>query len=391
MIRPRAIAGGCSSTRAMRLADELGCPTLSVLAGSRLAGVSMVVQLDTFRDNLAWALPRAAAAGRTLTIELLNPDDAPRYLLTDPVRIRALLEAVGDPALRLQFDTYQFGRMVPDVAASFRELAPIVGHVQVGDVPDRHEPGTGAIEWAAFFAALADSGYDGSIGLRYEPSAGTFEGLRWIEAYGLERSNRPDGHVAAISPRPAATGWPTAWPAAPGRCTAGDRRRSCRDPGWRCPWTPSAEPRAAAAPSLLAPVADQDRERGHASRLERRPGLIGRRLALDDGRSCGIEDRDRRAGGQRAGRRAAVLDRDLGAARAGRGPHAPPVNARSSGEHAPPPAALRRRGRDRARGWGDGLVVVVAHAATRIASDTRSVPRRGAERVVHVRSPCSRR
>ena len=173
---------------AMRLADGLGCPTLSVLAGSRLAGVSMVIQLNTLRDNLAWALPRAAAAGRTLTLELLNPDDAPRYLLTDPVRIRALVEAVGDPALRLQFDTYQFGRMVPDVAASFRELAPIVGHVQVGDVPDRHEPGSGAIEWSAFFAALADSGYDGSIGLRYEPSAGTFEGLRWIEDYGLERS-----------------------------------------------------------------------------------------------------------------------------------------------------------------------------------------------------------
>ena len=49
----------------MRLADELGCPTLGVLAGSRLAGVSMVIQLNTFRENLAWALPRAAAAGRT--------------------------------------------------------------------------------------------------------------------------------------------------------------------------------------------------------------------------------------------------------------------------------------------------------------------------------------
>jgi hydroxypyruvate isomerase len=147
-----------------------------------------VIQLNALRENLAWALPRAAAARRTLTLELLNPDDAPRYLLTDPVRIRALVEAVGDPALRLQFDTYQFGRVVPDIAATFRELAPIVGYVQVGDVPDRHEPGSGAIEWAAFFAALTDSGYDGSVGLRYEPRAGTFEGLRWIEDYGLERS-----------------------------------------------------------------------------------------------------------------------------------------------------------------------------------------------------------
>ena len=173
---------------AMRLADELGCPTLGVQAGSRLAGVSMVIQLNTFRENLAWALPRAAAAGRTLTLELLNPDDAPRYLLTDPARTRALLEAVDDPALRLQFDTYEFGRMVPNVAASFRELAPLVGHVDLADAPDRHEPGTGAIEWTAFFAALADSDYDGTVGFRYHPSATTFGGLSWIEAYGLERS-----------------------------------------------------------------------------------------------------------------------------------------------------------------------------------------------------------
>ena len=172
---------------AIRLAEELACPTLGVLAGSRLAGVSMVIQLNTFRENLAWALPRAAAAGRTLTLELLNPDDAPRYLLTDPARTRALLEAVGDPALRLHFDTYEFGRMVPNVAASFRELAPLVGHVDLADVPDRHEPGTGAIEWTAFFAAVAD-GYDGTVGLRYRPRRGTFEGLSWIEAYGLERS-----------------------------------------------------------------------------------------------------------------------------------------------------------------------------------------------------------
>ena len=242
---------------AMRLADELGCPTLSVLAGNRLAGVSMVIQLNTFRDNLAWALPRAAAAGRTLTLELLNPDDAPRYLLTDPVGSARCSRRSAIRRLRLQFDTYQFGRMVPDVAASFRELAPFVGHVDLADVPDRHEPGTGAIEWAAFFAALADSGYDGSIGLRYEPSAGTFEGLAGSRTTGSSARSRPDGaERGAINPRPAATGWPIAWRAAPGRCTAGDRRRSCRDPGSGCPRTPSAARREAGRRPLVAPVAE---------------------------------------------------------------------------------------------------------------------------------------
>ena len=73
-------------------------------------------------------------------------------------------------------------------------------------------------------------------------------------------------------------------------------------------------------------------------------------------------------------------------------PHAPPVKARSSGEHAPPPVAVA--GADAAAvaaalGVGDGLVVVVAHAATRIASETRSVPWR-ARSGLFMCGPCSR-
>jgi len=172
---------------AMRLADKVSCPTLNVLAGNRLAGVSMIRQLDCLRANLDWALPRAAGAGRTLTLELLNPIDTPRYLLTDPPRIRALIEAVDDPGLRLQFDTYQFGRVVRDVTATFGDLAPLVGHIQVGDIPDRHEPGTGLSDWDAFFRSVVDAGYDRAIGLEYEPARGTLEGLGWVERYGLVR------------------------------------------------------------------------------------------------------------------------------------------------------------------------------------------------------------
>jgi hydroxypyruvate isomerase len=176
---------------AMELAQTVACPTLNVLAGNRLAGVTMIAQLDTLRANLDWALPRARAAGRTLTLELLNPIDTPRYLLTDPPRIRALIEAVHDPALRLQFDTYQFGRVVDDVTEAFRSLAPIVGHIQVGDIPDRHEPGSGLIDWPAFFGAVGEAGYDRAIGLEYVPARGTLEGIGWVERYGLARAS-PD-------------------------------------------------------------------------------------------------------------------------------------------------------------------------------------------------------
>ena len=162
---------------AMRLADAVGCPALHVLAGNLLADRSPLAQFDCLRDNLSWALPQARAASRILTMELLNPIDTPRYLFTDPARLRAFLTQVGDPSLRLQFDTYHYGLAVDDVAAAFRDVAPLVGHVQVADVPGRHEPGSGSINWAGFLGALDDTGYGGAIGLEYVPRAGTVEGL----------------------------------------------------------------------------------------------------------------------------------------------------------------------------------------------------------------------
>ncbi len=165
---------------ALRLAEAVDCPTLNVLAGNRLAVVDEDAQLECLRGNLAWALPRAAREGRTLVVELLNPWDTPAYLVTDLAAATALVEPLVDAGLRLQLDTYHVGRLEPDVAGAFGRIASLVGHIQIADVPGRHEPGTGTIDWRAFFAAVASFGYDGAVGLEYRPRAGTSESLTWL-------------------------------------------------------------------------------------------------------------------------------------------------------------------------------------------------------------------
>lgn len=165
---------------ALRLASDVRCPTLNVLAGNDVAGVPRAEQWATLRANLAWALPLAARAGRRLVVELLNPHDTPAYLVTDPGAARDLVEPLAGAGLRIQFDTYHAGRIGLDVPAAFSDLAPLVGHVQIADVPGRHEPGTGSIDWPAFFAALAETGYEGAVGLEYRPEAETRAGLSWL-------------------------------------------------------------------------------------------------------------------------------------------------------------------------------------------------------------------
>lgn len=164
----------------LRLAAAVRCPTLNVLAGNDVPGVPVAEQWSTLRANLAWALPLAESQGRRLVVEMLNPHDTPAYLVTDPETARALVEPLAPAGLRLQLDTYHAARIGLDVPAAVADLAPLVGHVQVADAPGRHEPGSGAIDWWAFFTALAAHGYEGAVGLEYVPTRSTSESLDWL-------------------------------------------------------------------------------------------------------------------------------------------------------------------------------------------------------------------
>lgn len=166
--------------RALDLAAALGCPTLNVLAGNRVDGVAVRQQAACLTGNLAWAMQRASAAGVELVVELLNAPEHPRYLARD---LRATLELLGPDradGLGLQFDTYHVAMNGLDIVETFREVGGLVGHVQVADVPGRHEPGTGSLDWDAFFTAVDETGYGGFVGLEYRPRADTSEGLAWL-------------------------------------------------------------------------------------------------------------------------------------------------------------------------------------------------------------------
>jgi len=60
---------------------------------------------------------------------------------------------------------------------------PVIGHMQLADVPGRHEPGTGEIGWHYVFRRIEELGYTGWIGCEYNPLGDTVEGLAWRTRY----------------------------------------------------------------------------------------------------------------------------------------------------------------------------------------------------------------
>jgi len=165
---------------ALEFAQRMGIPQLNVLVGNALADVSYEQQLDLVRENLVWIADRAAEAGIGVVVEALNSIENPQYLLTNTHDTLKVLAEVGRPNLKYQYDIYHMQRMEGNVIATLREHIARIGHIQIADAPDRHEPGTGEIHYPHVLAALDALSYQGYIGLEYNPSTNSQASLAWL-------------------------------------------------------------------------------------------------------------------------------------------------------------------------------------------------------------------
>ncbi|MBU6393136.1 MAG: TIM barrel protein [Sphingomonadales bacterium] len=148
----------------------LGKPDLIVASGFRIEGMSEEEHFANAVSALRAAADLAEEAGVTLLLEPLNTRlFAAMYLVSTKLGLD-LIEAVGSPNLRLLYDVWHSACMGEDIADVLAGRMHLVAHVQVADMDDRHEPGTGSIDWAKTVETLRDLGYQGAIGLEYFPT-----------------------------------------------------------------------------------------------------------------------------------------------------------------------------------------------------------------------------
>ena len=169
--------------KAIAYATALNCPRVNCLAGLLPPDVDAAAARDTLVKNLAYAAPRLKAAGIALLIEPINTRDMPRFFLTGTRQAIEVIDAVGSDNVFVQFDIYHMQMMEEPLAETIERQLPRIAHMQLADVPGRHEPGTGQIDFGALFGVIDRLGYAGWIGCEYIPKAGTVEGLQWAKPY----------------------------------------------------------------------------------------------------------------------------------------------------------------------------------------------------------------
>jgi hydroxypyruvate isomerase len=169
--------------KAIAYATALECNRVNCLAGILPKTVDPDAARQTFVRNLRYAAPRFEAAGITLLIEPINTRDMPGFFLSSTRQALDIIDDVASKNLWVQYDIYHMQIMGEDVAATIEEHLSRIAHLQLADVPGRHEPGTGGIDFGALLTDIDRIGYSGWIGCEYIPKTTTVDGLGWAAPY----------------------------------------------------------------------------------------------------------------------------------------------------------------------------------------------------------------
>ena len=112
----------------------------------------------------------AEKAGITLIFEPLNTKvNHKGYFLSNCVDGLRLMKEVNHPNLRLLFDLYHEQVERGDVIRTALAAMPYVRVFHVADNPGRNEPGTGEMNYANIYKAIAKAGYEHYITMEYLP------------------------------------------------------------------------------------------------------------------------------------------------------------------------------------------------------------------------------
>lgn len=152
----------------------LGGRTLIVTTGNTLPDIPRCVQHDAVLSCLSAAAELLEQEGMTLVLEPLNLlCDHKGYFLSRSDEAFSILRTVHSPNIKLLFDVYHQQITEGFLTENIRRNIDLIGHFHIGDVPGRHQPGTGEIRYSHIFSAIAGTEYPGFIGCEYTPAEGT--------------------------------------------------------------------------------------------------------------------------------------------------------------------------------------------------------------------------
>lgn len=165
-------------TTQLKAAKELESPQINLKSGNRIDNLPREVQHAACVENLKRAADLAAANQVQIVIEPIDPLESPSMYLTSVSEGFEIVRAVGSPQVRVLYDFYHEQRAYGNLIEKLEQNIDLVGLVHIADVPGRHEPGTGEIDYTNIYRKLGQLKYNKFIAMEFYPTQDPVATLR---------------------------------------------------------------------------------------------------------------------------------------------------------------------------------------------------------------------
>jgi hydroxypyruvate isomerase len=143
--------------------------------------ISHTKKITVMFDVLQTLAAKAEKANITLVLEALNTlVDHPGNFLTSTQESAELIRLVNSSYIKILYDIYHMQIMEGNIINTLKEYIDTIGYIHIADVPGRHEPGTGEINFTKVMKTLNNLKYKGIIGFELTPLQDSKKAVRMI-------------------------------------------------------------------------------------------------------------------------------------------------------------------------------------------------------------------
>jgi len=159
-------------------AQRLQCKQIILLSGKVIDGAAPGSQHTACIEALKRAADLLNTVGLNAVIEPIDRIENPTIYLDGVTEAFEIVRAVGSPNIRVLYDVYHEQRQFGNLIEKFEKNIDQVGLIHIADVPGRHEPGTGEINYLNIYRRLAQLEYKGAMAMEFYPTGDIVETLQ---------------------------------------------------------------------------------------------------------------------------------------------------------------------------------------------------------------------
>jgi len=164
--------------QALPAMDKLECPAIIALSGNVVPGMSREDQHQGCIEGLKRAAEIAEKKDITILLENIDLEENPRYYLWSVAEGFEIIRKVDHPRVKFLYDFFHEQISEGNLIEKLEKNIEKVGLMHVADVPGRHEPGTGEINYANIYRKLAMLKYDRYLAMEFIPTGDPVASLR---------------------------------------------------------------------------------------------------------------------------------------------------------------------------------------------------------------------